>query len=58
MVIDDKDIAQEIKMHLMAKGSFLKTKDVIKIVASPEMQAIFTWKGFTKATISTRTALH
>src|ERR1700679_1239927 len=40
-----------------ARGSFLKAQDVVKIVASLEMQAIFLRKGITKLTISIETAL-
>ena len=55
-IIDDEDIAEEIQSRLMAKGSSLKAEDVVDIVASPEMQAIFTRKGITKASICVRTA--
>jgi hypothetical protein len=56
-ILDDEDVAQEIKMRMMAKGGFLKAEDVVEIVASPELQAIFARKGITKATISIKTAL-
>jgi len=41
-----------------ARGSFLKAQDVVEIIASPDMQAIFSQKGITKLTISIKTALH
>ena len=34
-----------------AKESFLKAQDVVEIIASPDMQAIFSRKGITKPTI-------
>lgn len=58
-ILDDEDIAGEIKTKMMEKtrGGFLKAQDVVEVVASPEMQAIFAQKGISKATISTKTAL-
>ena len=58
-LVDDEDIAQEIKTWMMekARGSFLKAQDVVEIVASPDMQAIFSQKGITKPTISIKMAL-
>jgi hypothetical protein len=56
-ILDDKDIAEDIKARMMEKGGFLKAEDVVEIVASPEIQVIFARKGITKATISTKTAL-
>jgi hypothetical protein len=58
-LVDDEDIAQEIKTRMLekARGSFLKAQDVVEIVASPEMQAIFSRKGIAKLTISIKTAL-
>jgi len=41
-----------------AKRSFLKAQDLVEIVASPDMQAIFVRKGITKLAISDKTALH
>jgi hypothetical protein len=41
-----------------AMGSFLKAQDVIKVVTSLKVQAIFIQKGISKPLISTRTALH
>ena len=41
-----------------AKRGFLKVQDVVEVIASLEMQAIFMQKGITKATISAKTALH
>jgi hypothetical protein len=40
-----------------SKTSFLKAEDVVKIVASPKMQGIFTQKGIKKPSILIRTAL-
>jgi hypothetical protein len=59
MIIDDEDIAEEIKIKLKGKEreGFLKAEDVVDVVASPEMQAIFAQKGISKATISVKTAL-
>lgn len=42
---------------MKVKGGFLKADDIVKIIASPEMQAIFAQKGITKVTISIKTAL-
>jgi hypothetical protein len=44
---------------MMAKveGGFLKAEDIVKIIASPEMQVIFAQKGIAKVTISIKTAL-
>jgi hypothetical protein len=57
--VDDEDIAQEIKASMVekAKGKFLKAQDVVEIVASPKMQAIFELKGISKPSISIKTAL-
>ena len=59
-ILDDKDIAGEIKMQMMekVKRGFLRAKDVMKIVASPKMQAIFVQKSISKASISAKTAFH
>jgi hypothetical protein len=56
-ILDNEDIAGEIKTKMMEKtrGGFLKAQDVVEVVASPEMQAIFTQKGISKATISIKT---
>jgi hypothetical protein len=58
-ILDDEDVAEKIKSRLAekAEGGYLKAEDVIEIVASPSMQAIFTERGISKATISTKTAL-
>jgi hypothetical protein len=55
-VLDDEDLAEEIKARMVEKGTSLKAKDLVEIVASPELQAIFTRKGMTKASISLKTA--
>ena len=39
------------------KSGFLKAQDVVEIVASQEMQSIFTLKGISKPSISIKTAL-
>ena len=59
MIIDDEDIAEEIKIKLKGKEreGFLKAEDVVDVIASPEMQAIFAQKGISKATISIKMAL-
>ena len=59
IIIDDEDIAEEIKIKLKGKEreGFLKAEDVVDVVASLEMQAIFAQKGNSKATISVKTAL-
>jgi hypothetical protein len=58
-ILDDEDIAEEIKSRMAKRvnAGFLKAEDVIKIVASPEVQSIFAWKGISKASISVTTAL-
>ena len=55
-ILDDEDLAEEIKTCMM-KGASLKAKDIVEIVASPQLQAIFAQKGITKASISVKTAL-
>ena len=59
IIVDDEDIAQEIKTRMVekAKGSFLKAQDLVEIVTSPDMQAIFAQKGITKLAISPKMAL-
>jgi hypothetical protein len=42
----------------MERESFLKAKDVIEIIASSEMQAIFAQKAITKPKISIKTGHH
>jgi hypothetical protein len=55
-VLNDEDLAEEIKARMVEKGTSLKAEDLVEIVASPELQAIFTRKGMTKASISLKTA--
>jgi hypothetical protein len=59
-VLRDEDIASEIKIKLKivekSKKGFLKAEDLVDLVASPEMQKIFTEKGICKVLISTKTA--
>ena len=57
-LLDDEDIAGEIKSRITEKvgSGYLKAEDVVEIVASPKMQAIFAQKGISKASISVKTA--
>jgi hypothetical protein len=57
-VLHDEDIASEIKAQIIkkAKKGFVKAEDVVDLVASPEIQKIFTEKGICKTTISKKTA--
>jgi hypothetical protein len=59
-IIDDEDIAEELKMCMMEKGKegFLKAQDIVDIIASPKMQEIFTQKNISKQSISIKMALH
>ena len=58
-IVDDEDIAEELKMCMMEKGKegFLKAQDIVDIIASPRMQEIFTRKNISKPSISIKTAL-
>jgi hypothetical protein len=58
-IIDDEDIAGEIKTQMAekVKGGFLKAKDVVEIIVSLDMQAIFAQKGISKVAISIKTTL-
>lgn len=56
-MLDDEDLTEEIRAHMIEKGTTLKAEDVIKIVTSPDMQASFAAKGITKAKISVSMAL-
>lgn len=58
--VDDEDFAEEIKTRMTekAKAGYLKAEDLVEIVMSSEMQAIFTHKGITKMSISVKIALH
>ena len=40
-----------------SSGSFLKAQDIVKIVTSPDLQAVFAQKGISKLTISVKTGL-
>lgn len=57
-VLCDEDIASEMKVRMVerSKKGFIKAEDVANVVASPEMQLIFSEKGICKPSISTRTA--
>jgi hypothetical protein len=59
-VLSNKDIMSEIKTQVVKKlmKGFVKVEDVVNLVASPEMQAIFSKKGICKPLISKRTAAH
>ena len=59
ILLDDEDIAQELKSRLVEKvgKGFLKAEDVVEVVASQEMQAVFAQKGISKVSISIKTAL-
>jgi hypothetical protein len=56
-VLCDEDVAGEIKMKMVEKSKkgFLKAEDVVDLVASPEMQKIFSEKGISKPSISKKT---
>jgi hypothetical protein len=58
-ILDDEDIAEEIRGRMVerAEKGFLKAQDVVDIVASPEIQSIFTRKGVAKESISVNTGL-
>lgn len=58
-LLDDEDITGEIKFRMMEKAGkgFLKAEDVVEIVASPAVQAVFAQKGIAKVLISVKTAL-
>jgi hypothetical protein len=57
-VLRDEDIAGEIKMRMIKKSKegFVKAESLVDLVASPEMQKIFSEKGICKALISKKTA--
>jgi hypothetical protein len=59
-VLSDEDIVSKIKTWVVKKSmkGFVKEEDVVNLVASPEMQAIFSKKGICKPLISKRTATH
>jgi hypothetical protein len=59
-VLRDEDIAGEIKMRIIKKSKegFVKAENLVDLVASPEMQKIFSEKGICKASILKKTATH
>jgi hypothetical protein len=59
-VLRDEDVAGEIKMRMIKKSKegFVKAESLVDLVASPEMQKIFSEKGICKALISKKTATH
>jgi len=58
--LEDKDIAQEIKLRITekVKGRYLKASDVINVIESPEVQAVLKQKGVFKPSISECTTRH
>ena len=36
-LIDDEDIAQEIKIHLQGIGKYIKAEDIVQFCGTPEM---------------------
>ena len=44
-IIDDEDITQEIKTCMAEKRAFLKAKDIVEIITSPELQGHFCTGG-------------
>jgi hypothetical protein len=58
-VLEDEDIAKVIQLQLMEKSKqgFLKAKDLVDIVASPEIQESFVCRGICKPSISRWTAI-
>jgi hypothetical protein len=59
-VLSDEDIASEIKLQMVKKSKkgFLKAEDLIDLVATPEIQKIFSGKGICKKSISKKTDTH
>ena len=59
-VLSDEDIVSEIKTRVVEKliKGFVKAEDIVNLVASLKMQAIFSKKGICKPSISKRTAAH
>ena len=57
-VLRDKDIACEIQTRMIEKfkKGFVKAEDVVDLVASPEIQKVFSEKGICKPLISKKTA--
>jgi hypothetical protein len=41
-----------------SKKGFVRAEDVVNLVASPDMQKIFSDKGICKVSISRKTAIH
>jgi hypothetical protein len=57
-VLRDEDIASEIQKRIIerSKNGFVKAEDVVDLVASPEIQRVFSEKGICKSSISKKTA--
>src|SRR5712675_821874 len=55
-IVDDEDITEEMKTQMVekTKSGFLKAQDVVEIVASQEIQSIFTLKGISKPSIPSK----
>jgi hypothetical protein len=58
--LEDEDVAREIKLRLVenVNGQYLKAADVVNVITSLEIQAIFRQKGISKDSISESTAQH
>ena len=57
-VLCDEDITSEMKVQMVEKSKkgFIKVEDIANLVASPEMQVVFSEKGICKPSISMRMA--
>jgi len=56
MILDNEDVAKKMRAQLMEKKN-LKANDIVKIMASPEMQAILVQKSLHKVLIFAKMAL-
>ncbi len=56
MILDNEDVAKKMRAQLMEKKN-LKANDIVKIMASPEMQAIPVQKSLHKVLIFAEMAL-
>ena len=55
-ILNNEDVAEEMRAWLMEKKN-LKADNIVKIMVSPEIQAILAQKGLHKVSISAKTAL-
>ena len=55
-ILTDEDVAEEIKAQMRKKGN-LKASNVVRIMVSSKMQAIFAQKGLCRVSISVKTTL-